>query len=39
MVKQDKKTLKKRKSSPELKAATSKKRRAVTPEPKVAEME
>jgi hypothetical protein len=39
MVKEDEKTLKKRKSSPEPKAATSKKRRAATPEPKVAEME
>jgi hypothetical protein len=39
MVKEDKKTLKKTKSSPEPKAATSKKRKAATPEPKVAEME
>jgi hypothetical protein len=39
MVKEDEKTLKKRKSSPELKVATSKKRRAATPESKVAEME
>jgi hypothetical protein len=39
MVKEDKKTPKKRKSSPEPKAATSKKRKAATPEPKVAEME
>jgi hypothetical protein len=39
MVKEDEKTLKKRKSSPEPKAATSKKRRAATPKPKVAEME
>ena len=39
MVKEDEKTLKKRKSSPEPKAVTSKKRRAATPEPKVAEME
>jgi hypothetical protein len=39
MVKEDKKTLKKRKSNPEPKAATSKKRRAATLEPKVAEME
>jgi 1,2-phenylacetyl-CoA epoxidase PaaB subunit len=39
MVKEDEKTLKKRKSSPELKTVTSKKRRAATPEPKVAEME
>jgi hypothetical protein len=39
MVKEDEKTLKKRKSSPEPKAVTSKKRRAATPESKVAEME
>jgi hypothetical protein len=39
MVKEDEKTLKKRKSSLEPKAATSKKRRAATPESKVAEME
>jgi hypothetical protein len=39
MVKEDEKTLKKRKSSPEPKAATSKKIRAATLEPKVAEME
>jgi hypothetical protein len=39
MVKEDEKTLKKRKSSPEPKAATSKKRKAATLEPKVAEME
>jgi hypothetical protein len=39
MVKEDEKTLKKRKSSPEPKAVTSKKRKAATPEPKVAEME
>jgi hypothetical protein len=39
MVKEDEKTLKKRKSSPEPKAATSKKRKAATPERKVAEME
>jgi hypothetical protein len=39
MAKEDKKTPKKRKSSPEPKAATSKKRKAATPEPKVAEME
>jgi hypothetical protein len=39
MVKEDEKTLKKRKSSPEPKAATSKKRKAATPEPKVAKME
>jgi hypothetical protein len=39
MVKEDKKALKKRKSSPEPKATTSKKRKAATPELKVAEME
>jgi hypothetical protein len=39
MVKEDEKTLKKRKSSPKPKAATSKKRRDATLEPKVAEME
>jgi hypothetical protein len=39
MVKEDEKTLKKRKSSPEPKAVTSKKRRSATPELKVAEME
>jgi hypothetical protein len=39
MLKEDEKTLKKRKSSPEPKVATSKKRRAATPEPKVAEIE
>jgi hypothetical protein len=39
MLKEDVKTLKKRKSSPEPKAVTSKKRKAATPEPKVAEME
>jgi hypothetical protein len=39
MVKQDEKTLKKRKSSPEPKVATSKKRRVATLEPKVAEIE
>jgi hypothetical protein len=39
MVKEDEKTLKKRKSSPEPKAMTSKKRITATPEPKVAEME
>jgi hypothetical protein len=39
MVKEDEKTLKKRKSSLEPKAMTSKKRKAATPEPKVAEME
>jgi hypothetical protein len=39
MVKEDEKTLKKKKTSPEPKAATSKKRKTATPEPKVAEME
>jgi hypothetical protein len=39
MVKEDGKTLKKRKSSPELKAVTLKKRKAATPEPKVTEVE
>jgi hypothetical protein len=39
MVKEDEKTLKKRKTSPEPKAVTSKKRKTATPEPKVAEME
>jgi hypothetical protein len=39
MVKEDEKTLKKRKTSPEPKATTSKKRKAATLEPKVAEME
>jgi hypothetical protein len=39
MVREDEKTLKKRKSSPEPKATTSKRRKAATPEPKVAEME
>jgi hypothetical protein len=39
MVKEDEKTLKKRKSSPEPKAATLKKRKAATPEPKVNEVE
>jgi hypothetical protein len=39
MLKEDEKSLKKRKSSPEPKVATSKKRRAATPEPKVAEIE
>jgi hypothetical protein len=38
MVKEDEKTLKKRKTSPEPKAVTSKKRKTATPEPKVAEM-
>jgi hypothetical protein len=39
MVKEDEKALKKRKSSPELKVATSKKRKTATPEPKMAEIE
>jgi hypothetical protein len=39
MVKEDEKTLKKRKSCPELKAVAFKKRKATTPEPKVTEME
>jgi hypothetical protein len=39
MVKEDEKTLKKRKSSPKPKVATLKKRRAATPELKVADME
>jgi hypothetical protein len=39
MVKEDEKTLKKRKSRPEPKATTSTKRKATTLEPKVAEME
>jgi hypothetical protein len=39
MVKEDEKTLKKRKSSPEPKLATSKKRKTATPEPKTAEIE
>jgi hypothetical protein len=39
MVKDDENTLKKRKSSPEPKAATLKKRKATTPEPKVTEVE
>jgi hypothetical protein len=39
MVKEDEKTLKKRKSSPETKVATSKKRKSATPEPKMAEIE
>jgi hypothetical protein len=38
MVKEDEKTLKKRKSSPEPKAVTLKKRKAATPEPKVNEV-
>jgi hypothetical protein len=39
MVKEDEKTLKKRKSSPKTKVATSKKRKTATPEPKMAEIE
>jgi hypothetical protein len=39
MVKEDEKALKKRKSSPEPKVVTSKKRKTATPEPKVAEIE
>jgi hypothetical protein len=39
MVKEDEKTLKKRKFSPEPKVATSKKRKTATPEPKMAEIE
>jgi hypothetical protein len=39
MVKEDEKTLKKRKPSPEPKATTLKKRKVATPEPKVAEVE
>jgi hypothetical protein len=39
MVKEDEKTLKKRKYSPEPKVATSKKRKTATPEPKMAEIE
>jgi hypothetical protein len=39
MVQEDEKTLKKRKSSPEPKAAVLKKRTAATPEPKVIEVE
>jgi hypothetical protein len=39
MVKEDEKILKKRKTSLEPKATTSKKRKTTTPEPKVAEME
>jgi hypothetical protein len=37
MVKEDEKASKKRKSTPELKAAVSKKRTAETPEPKITE--
>jgi hypothetical protein len=39
MVKEDEKSLKKRKTSPKPKVATSKKRRTATPEPKMAEIE
>jgi hypothetical protein len=39
MVKEDEEALKKRKSSPEPKVATSKKRRVATPEPKATEIE
>jgi hypothetical protein len=39
MLKEDEKALKKRKSSPEPKVATSKKRKTATPEPKMAEIE
>jgi hypothetical protein len=39
MVKEDEEALKKRKSNPEPKVATSKKRRDATPEPKAAEIE
>jgi hypothetical protein len=39
MVKEDEETLKKRKSSPEPKVATSKKRKTATPEPKMADIE
>jgi hypothetical protein len=39
MLKEDEKSLKKRKPSPEPKVATSKKRQAATSEPKVAEIE
>jgi hypothetical protein len=39
MVKEDEKTLKNRKSSPEPKAMALKKRKAATPEPKVTEVE
>jgi hypothetical protein len=39
MVKEDKKTLKKRKSSPVPKVATAKKRKTATPEPKMVEIE
>jgi hypothetical protein len=39
MVKEDEKTLKKRKSSPETKAVTLKKRKVATPESKVNEVD
>jgi hypothetical protein len=39
MIKEDEQTLKKKKSSPELKVATLKKRRTATSEPKMAEIE
>jgi hypothetical protein len=39
MVKEDEKALKMRKSSPEPKVATSRKRKTATPEPKMAEIE
>jgi hypothetical protein len=39
MVKEDEKTLKKRKSSPEPKATALKKRKAATPDPKLTEVE
>jgi hypothetical protein len=39
MVKEDEKALKKRKSNPEPKVATSKKRKTATPEPNMAEIE
>jgi hypothetical protein len=39
MIKEDEKALKKRKSSPEPKVTTSKKRKTATPEPKMAKIE
>jgi hypothetical protein len=39
MVREDEKSLKKKKTSPEPKVATSKRRRTTTPEPKMAEIE
>jgi hypothetical protein len=39
MIKEDEKKLKKKKSSPEPKVTTSKKRKTATPEPKMAEIE